>query len=287
MADESQLTGDALPPEQPIRVAPVPGVMRLAQRSVLGRWRATPDDLYRELAALVEAEPGREVLVSACGDGSTVEWLAARTGASVTGVDPDAAAIDAADSRIREMAARGDGMRLPVTFQQGSPDDLPHEDEVFDAAVGEPGIASVENPAKSIAELARVVKPMGIVVMMQLTWSSDIPAEARDAVMERLGLRPHLLVEWKQMLRDAGLVDIQVQDWTRPPAQEDTDEVLGWRDRIRIVGRAWKSAGWKAMRGAVRQEEDLLRELSRERALGFQLLRGVKWVREPEELESR
>lgn len=279
---ENGQSGEAVPPETPARVPPVPGVLRLAQRSVLGRWRATPDDLYREIAALVEAKAGREVLVSACGDGSTVEWLASRTGASVTGVDADNAAIEEAEQRIRLAAMEGDGMRLPVTFQHGSPDDLPHEDEVFDAAIGEPGIAAVEDPARSIAELARVVRPMGVVVLLQLTWSSDIPEEAREAVVERLGLRPHLLVEWKQMLRDAGLVDIQVQDWTRGPVQEDTEDALGWRDRMRIVGRAWKSSGWKAAREAVQQEEDLLRELSRERALGFQLLHGVKWPRDPE-----
>ena len=27
-------------------------------------------------------------------------------------------------------------------------------------------------------------------------------------------MRPRLVVEWKQMLRDAGVVDLQVQDWT-------------------------------------------------------------------------
>src|SRR5690606_17995580 len=236
------VAGEGVPPETPLRVPPVPGVLRLAQRSVLGRWRATPDDLYREIAALVEARPGREVLVSACGDGSTVEWLATRTGASVTGVDQDAAAIEAADRRIRELAARGDGLRLPVTFQQGAPDDLPHEDEVFDAAVGEPGIAAVEGPAHSIAELARVVKPMGVVVLLELTWSSDIAAGAREAVVERLGLRPHLLVEWKQRLRDGGLVHIQVEDWARPPVQDEEDDELGCRDRMRIVSGAWKSA---------------------------------------------
>lgn len=262
----------------PAVVQPVGAVLRRVQQSVLGRWRSTPDELYREIVGLVEAEPGREILVSACGDGTTVQWLASRTGASVTGVDSDGALLEAAESRIRERALRGDGLRLPVVFQQGSPDDLPHEDEVFDAAIGEPGIAAVADPARSIAELARVVRPMGIVVLLQLTWTSDITDAAREALVERLGHRPQLLVEWKRMLRDAGLVDIQVQDWTRAPvASVPHEQPLGWRDRMRIVTRAFRLSGWRAARGAVQSEEELLREISRERALGFQVLRAVKW----------
>lgn len=289
MADDPVVDREEVPPESAERVqtaAPVPAVLRLAQRSVLGRWRATPDDLYREIAQLVEAGPGRELVVSACGEGTTVEWLAERTGASVTGVDSSAALIEASEARLRARVTQGDGTRLPVVFQQGAPDDLPHEDEVFDAAIGEPGIAAAADPARAIAELTRVVRPMGMVVLLQLTWSSDIAADTREAVVERLGMRPHMLVEWKQMARDAGLVDIQVQDWTQGPRTED-DGALGWRDRLRIVGRAWRLSGWKAAREAVQQEEDLLRELSRERALGFQLLHGVKWPHDrPESGES-
>jgi hypothetical protein len=43
------------------------------------------------------------------------------------------------------------------------------------------------------------------------------------------------------------------------------------------VGRAFRRWGWKEARGAVGREEALLRELSRDRALGFQLIKGVKW----------
>src|SRR5207249_918094 len=100
---------------------------------------------------------------------------------------------------------------------------LPHEAAVFDGGVGEPVLASAADPARAVAELARVVRPMGNVILLQLTWNSEIGAESRQMLIERLGLRPHHLVEWKQMMRDAGLVDIQVQDWTSeetPPVAE-------------------------------------------------------------------
>jgi hypothetical protein len=92
-------------------------------------------------------------------------------------------------------------------------------------------------------------------------------------------------VEWKQMLRDAGVVDVQVQDWTTGSgsgarwtgASASHAPVLNWRQKMQILGRAWRQWGWREARSAVERETTLLRELSRERAIGFQLIKGVKW----------
>ena len=264
------------------RVPPVPAVLRLVQMVVLGRWRATGEDIYRELVHLLEPVPGKEILVSGCGDGVTAEWLARRTGAAITGVDPSPERIAKAETRRRAVV-----IPPPLTYQQASLDDLPHEDEVFDASVGEPVLAAAKDPERAVAELVRVTKPMGPVVLLQPTWSSDIAMGARELLVERLGLRPHLLVEWKQMLRDAGVVDIQVQDWTSggpgAPATRTSGsraaEVarLTWQQKMQIAGRAWRRWGWREARGAVERETTLLRELSRERSIGFQLIKGVKW----------
>jgi len=264
------------------RVPPVPAVLRLVQMVVLGRWRATGEDLYRELVHLLEPAPGREILVSGCGDGVTAEWLARRTGAAITGVDPSPERIAKAEARRRAIP-----IPPPLTYQQASLDDLPHEDEVFDASVGEPVLAAAADPERAVFELVRVTKPMGAVVLLQPTWSSDIATGARELLVERLGLRPHLLVEWKQMLRDAGVVDVQVQDWTSGgPGASATrgtggrtalEARLTWQQKMQIAGRAWRRWGWREARGAVERETTLLRELSRERSIGFQLIKGVKW----------
>jgi 2-polyprenyl-3-methyl-5-hydroxy-6-metoxy-1,4-benzoquinol methylase len=265
----------------PQRVPPVPAVLRLVQLAVLGKWRATGDDLYREVARLTDAAPGREIIVSGCGDGSTTEWLARRTGASVTGVDSNPDAIEAAERRARTIGA---GSRLH--YQHAPLDDLPHETTVFDVAIGEPALAAAEDPARAVEELVRVTRPMGTVLLLQPTWSSEITADTKEMLVERYLLRPHLLVEWKQMLRDAGVVELEVQDWTSGPPGTRTSEhaaiasELSWKDKARIVSRAWRR-GWRGARGALEEEAKLLRQLSRERAIGFQLIKGVKWRPDP------
>lgn len=257
---------------------PVPAVLRLVQLVTVGRWRATGEELYREVADLTEAKAGMELVVLGCGEGVTTEWLAARTGAAVTGVDPDAARIAQAEARRRNASA--DGI---VVFEASPLDDLPHETAVFDAALAEPQVAAANDPARALSELVRVTKPLGHVVALLPTWTSEIDSGDREDLVQRLGLRPRLLVEWKQMLRAAGLVDLVVQDWSDggPGAASRTPEAampaLTWRQKAQITGRAWRRRGWRAARGAVRREMDLLEDLSRERALGFQLVMGVKW----------
>ncbi len=256
-------------------VPPTPAVLRLVQELALGRWRAAGADLYREVASELDVVAGQEIIVAGSGDGTSCEWLAQRTGAAVTGVDPDAEDVEAAEERARERVPL-----LPLAFQQAPLDDLPHETAVFDAAVGEPVLASANDPARAVAELARVTKPMGVVVLLQLSWGRGISAGARTLLVDRLGLRPHHVVEWKQMLRDAGVVDLQVQDWTNEcdeaPCVGDAPQ-LTWQQKLQIVSRAWRRSGWREAREAIEREETLLRELARERALGFQLIRGVKW----------
>src|SRR5215218_314843 len=113
------------------RTPPAPAMLRLVQMAVIDRWRATGEDLYREVARLVDLEPGQEVIVAGCGRGVTAEWLATRTGAVVTGVDPDADDVERAESRVRSS-----GAPLQLAYQQAALDDLPYESGVFDAAIG-------------------------------------------------------------------------------------------------------------------------------------------------------
>ena len=81
------------------------------------------EDLYRQIARLVELEPGREVLDAACGRGVSTLFLSSTYGVDASGVDPDESLIREADARSREQGTEG-----RVNFQAGSLDDLPYRD---------------------------------------------------------------------------------------------------------------------------------------------------------------
>lgn len=258
---------------------PAPAVLRLAELLVRDRWDAVAEGLLREVAALANAGPGSEIFVSGCGDGVTTEVLARRTGALVTGADPDREQIRRADARSR-------GGSEALTYEVAELDDLPFETDVFDCAIGAPGIGAAHDPARALRELVRVTRPMGTVLLIQPTWTASLSARLRAALTERLGVLPRHVMEWKRELREAGLVEIEVQDWGdggQPLARMSTGSMvairpqLTWRHKVQIVGHAWRRFGLRATRQAVAREQDLLRELRRDRALAMVLFSGVKW----------
>jgi hypothetical protein len=84
------------------------------------------------------------------------------------------------------------------------------------------------------------------------------------------------------MLRDAGVVEIQVDDWTNEcddelASEEGTAFQLNWQEKLQVMGRALRSSGWAEARQALARETELLRDLSRERSMNFSIIKGVKW----------
>lgn len=99
---------------------------------------------------------GKSVLDAGCGTGYGLEILAAAGAAELTGVDLDAGAV--AESR-----ARGEG--CGATVVQGDLQALMMPDDSFDAAVCFETIEHLESPERGLAELRRVVRPGGMIVV--------------------------------------------------------------------------------------------------------------------------
>jgi SAM-dependent methyltransferase len=239
------------------------------------------EDLYRSIAQVTGLQAGNEVLVAAAGRGMSALFLARSWGCEVAGVETDPALVDDAERR-----ARGEGMEGRVTFQAAAPDDLPYRDGIFDVVIGEMGLAAAADPAAAVRELARVARPMGCVVLVQLIWTGNVGPERREMLVRHLGARPMFLVEWKQLLRDAGVVDLKVEDWSDAPSPfrpratapfPDFAELFSLRERVGILRRAVRRWGWRGVRGAVLREREVHRLLTRERVLGLSLIVGSKW----------
>lgn len=107
---------------------------------------------YRWAARLAE---GKAVLDCACGTGYGLEMYAAAGAAAVTGVDVDPEAVEIAKGRYGKAAA----------VLQGDLGKLPLEDDSFDLVTCFETIEHVENAEQGIAELRRVLKPGGILII--------------------------------------------------------------------------------------------------------------------------
>lgn len=119
-----------------------------------GRWR-------RFLASRVNAIPGSWVLDVATGTGLVAREIARRN-LRVAGLDQSPAML-----RRGVEAARVEGLQDRIRFVGGQAEDLPFGDETFDAVTFTYLLRYVADPAATVAELARVLRPGGVMASLE------------------------------------------------------------------------------------------------------------------------
>ncbi len=140
------------------------------------RWR-------RALVDAVDPRPGQRILDVASGTGMVAFALAARApGCEVVGLDQSEAMLGVARQRAPE---RGRGR---VSFVQGEAEHLPFSDDEFDALSFTYLLRYVDDPAATMRELARVVKPGGRIGMLEFGVPHSTPLRALWRVHTRVGL---------------------------------------------------------------------------------------------------
>jgi ubiquinone/menaquinone biosynthesis C-methylase UbiE len=150
-------------------------LMGIAQRiegltDSYARWRSSrlrriTDALERQLLfELLGPAADKTLLDVGCGDGELASELA-RRGAIVTGLDADPTMIAAARRRTEI-----EGTQLHLV--DGQAERLPFDDAVFDRVVAVTVLCFVRDAERAVAEMARVLKPGGLLVIGELgRWS--------------------------------------------------------------------------------------------------------------------
>ncbi len=116
------------------------------------------------LSELLGSVAGKTLLDVGCGDGALAAEFAQR-GARVTGTDADPVMIAAARQRSENEAAR-------LRLIEGRAEALPFHDDAFDYTLAVTTLCFVEDARRAIAEMARVLKPGGRLLIGELgRWS--------------------------------------------------------------------------------------------------------------------
>jgi demethylmenaquinone methyltransferase / 2-methoxy-6-polyprenyl-1,4-benzoquinol methylase len=137
------------------------------------RWR-------RALVAAVAPPPGARVLDVATGTGMVAAELLARCDCTVVGLDQSAEMLAGARARFA-----GDER---VELIEGEAERLPFGDHSFDALTFTYLLRYVDDPAATIGELARVVKPGGRIGSLEFGVPPLAPARAAWRAYTAVGL---------------------------------------------------------------------------------------------------
>ena len=127
------------------------------------RWR-------RAMVATVGARADERVLDVATGTGLVAAELVRRYGCSVVGVDQSAAMLERARHKLVADPALADRIELVA----GEAESLPFEDGEFDHLTFTYLLRYVDDPAATLAELTRVVRPGGRIACLEFA----VPAGA-------------------------------------------------------------------------------------------------------------
>jgi len=201
--------------------------------------------MTHETLAATRAAPGLRILDVASGFGQDALALRAR-GASVVGAEPSARMTAWARLMSDDLAKRGlTPFGQEVTgavphWVRGWSDALPFADASFDAAYCKGALDHFDCPARAIAEMARVTKPDGRVVLSVANFDSFAcrAARAQDRFREGvLGREPR---------RGRRHYDVPADHFTRfelPLLREQAGRVLEI-ERVLGLSLAWGLPSW-------------------------------------------
>jgi ubiquinone/menaquinone biosynthesis C-methylase UbiE len=237
--------------------------------------------LTRRTAELAELKPGMKVLDVSSGRGTQSVFYARNFGVEVVGVDISEEMIKTATDKARQ-----EGVADMVSFVEGDSQDLPFEDDSFDAVINECAVGIPDDSQAVLNEMVRVAKPDSAICMHESTWRKQLPAAERDEISERYGTTPLDYAEWIDMFKSAGARDIvtEFDEWSRPEMfwkiriNRDVKHwllVLTLPEQLRLFARIYKLYGIRGVLKIIYNEVVFFRTV-RTGKLGYCLFRGTK-----------
>lgn len=203
----------------------------------------TDEDTFERIVRAVGATYQDTVLDVACGTGIVVFQLA-KTAKRVVGLDLTGEMLQRARKQRHDQGIGN------VRFVLGEAESLPFPDDRFDATVCRMSVHHFAQPAHVLAEMVRVTRPGGRLVIADIV-TSDQPQDAQlHNAIERLRDPSHVRMLDRDALlaqaTDQGLLIQRTEDWSKVRRFSEWAEVLNAPHRIEplaVVLRALAEAG--------------------------------------------
>ena len=125
--------------------------------------------------------PGMHALDVGCGTGDDVRAMAAIVGASGRAVG-----IDVSEALLAEARKRAEADGVTIELHAGDAHALPFADGSFDVVRTERVLQHVQDPARVLAEMARVARPGGRIAAAEPDWETLVVDGTDRAVTRRI-----------------------------------------------------------------------------------------------------
>jgi SAM-dependent methyltransferase len=180
-----------------------------AYERMMGRWSRLAGEIFLDWLA---PPAGLKWIDIGCGNGAFTELIVARAApAEVQGIDPSDVQLAYARTRSGTGTAK---------FRKGDAMALPFADRAFDIAIMALVIFFVPEPAKGVAEMARVVAPGGEIAAY--AWDvagGGFPLQPVQTEMQAMGIAPlrppsadaSKMDALQRLWKGAGLVDVETR----------------------------------------------------------------------------
>jgi len=189
------------------------------------------------LIELCHIGEGKYILDVGCGAGVTPCFIARKYGCRVVGVD----ILEGMAEKSRERAKR-EGILDQVEFKVADAQDLPFEDDLFDAVITESVTAFPADRQKAVREYARVTKLGGYVGLNESTWLKVPPPPEMVAwASQDMGanVNPLTSSEWVGLMESAGLKEIAVKPY-KINVQDESRGILRRYGCGGLLGVLWR-----------------------------------------------
>lgn len=194
-------------------------------------------EMTNQMIRRLDPAPGARVLDVGCGNGAPALQLAQAREVEVLGISVSERQV----ARGNE-GAQAAGLADRVSFEQIDAMHLPFPDASFDHAWALESMLHMPDKGQVLAEMARVVRPGGRVVLADMTFQELAPEQQSEVTVSDHTVYAALatLEEYEKHISAAGLVTQDVTDVTKETSrnyQEYVDWMTANRDRyVDILG---------------------------------------------------
>ena len=174
----------------------------------------------RQRAKVVPSARGR-VLELGIGTGLNAVHYSADAVTEVIGIDPSRASWELARARIKDAA-------VPIGYCEASAEDIPLDSDSIDTAVITYTLCTIPDPQKALAEVARVLRPGGQVLVAEHALAPDASVvkwqHRLDGLWGKIAGGCHINRNIKMLVENSPLTIIQWQGMYLPK----TPKVAGY-----------------------------------------------------------